>query len=236
MSGLAEDDLDETPAQVWSKRIGIVLLVVALIAGGWLMLSKLLSGKVGGKKPVTTVKLLPDTPPPPPPPPKEPPKEQPKEQPKEIKMEQPKPVETPQPPAEALKMEGAAGDGPSPFGAGTVNNEYKGGAVNTKIGGTGSGSAKRQQYNWFAGLIESKIHEALAKDPKLSVGSYKVLLNIWLTPEGKIQEYKLAGSSGDAETDDRIKAVMDALPPLTEPPPEDMPQPVKLRMTARSAS
>ena len=35
-------------------------------------------------------------------------------------------------PAEALKMEGAAGDGPSPFQAGTVTNEYQGG---TTIGG-----------------------------------------------------------------------------------------------------
>lgn len=218
--------------KVWLVRIAIFVGLVLLLVGIGLGLKSLLSGNHSTKKPVTTIKLLPDTPPPPPPPPKEPPKEQPKEQPKEIKMEQPKPQEAPQPPAEALKMEGAAGDGPSPFGAGTVNNDYKGGEVGTKIGGGGS----RHQFNWFAGLIKSRIEDALAKDPQLANGKYKVVVHVWIKPDGRIERSELAGSSGDSATDERIKAALTQMPPLSEAPPEDMPQPVKLRITARSVS
>ena len=48
----------------------------------------------------------------------------------------PEPVEAPPQQAEQLKMEGAAGDGPSPFAAGSVANEYKGGDVGTTVGGS----------------------------------------------------------------------------------------------------
>lgn len=230
MSGLAEDDLDESNAKFWLKRIGMVLVLLAVGVGGWLLFSSLVSSKVSMKKPMTTVKLLPDTPPPPPPPP--PPKEQPKEQPKEMKVEPPK-QEAPQPPSEVLKMEGAAGDGPSPFAAGTVNNEYKGGEVGTRIGG---GGVSRHQFDWFAGLIKSRIEDALAKDPKLASGKYKVVVHVWVKPDGKLERFELAGSSGDNATDERIKAALSQMPPLSEAPPTDMPQPVKLRITARSTS
>ena len=229
MSGLAENDLDESNTRFWLKRIGMGLIVLAIGVGGWLLFSSMVSGKVSNKKPVTTVKLLPDTPPPPPPPP---PKEQPKEQPKEIKVEQPKPQEAPPAPSEVLKMEGAAGDGPSPFAAGTVNNEYKGGEVGTKIGG---GGVSRHQFDWYTGLIKSRIEDALAKDPKLANGKYKVVVHLWVKPDGRIERFELAGSSGDADKDEHIKAALSQMPPLTEMPPEDMPQPVKLRITARSA-
>lgn len=231
MSAESQNSLQFPGRKVWLVRIVLalgLLLILVLIGIG---LQHLLSGKPSTKKPVTTIKIMPDTPPPPPPPPKEPPKEQPKEQPKEIKMEQPKPQEAPQPPAEALKMEGAAGDGPSPFAAGTVNNEYKGGEVATHIGGGGS----KRQFTWFAGLIKSRIEDALAKDPQLASGKYKVVVHVWVKPDGRLDRFEIAGSSGDAITDDHIKAALNAMPPLSEAPPDDMPQPVKLRITARSA-
>lgn len=219
----------ESVVRVWLVRIALALAAVLLLVGLGMVLKSMLSGKVSGKKPVTTIKLMPDTPPPPPPPPKEPPKEQPKDQPREIKMEQPK-QEAPQPPAEALKMEGAAGDGPSPFAAGTVNNEYKGGDVATKIGG----GASRHQFDWFTGMIKSRIEDALAKDPQLAKGKYKVVVHVWIKPDGKLDRFELAGSSGNSVTDERIKTALDQMQPSSEAPPEDMPQPIKLRITART--
>jgi TonB family protein len=127
-------------------------------------------------------------------------------------------------------MEGAAGDGPSPFAAGTVSNEYKGGEVGTKIGGGPS----KYQFAWYTDLIKNKIEDAMAKDKVLANGAYKVVVKVWVASNGRIERYELVGSSGDSERDVLLKKALDEMPPLSDPPPGDMPQPVKLRVTARS--
>ncbi|MEQ1600456.1 MAG: TonB C-terminal domain-containing protein [Methylophilaceae bacterium] len=223
-----EDEPELTPREIWTRRIVtalVVILVLALLGYG---LKSLFSGSAPHKKAITTIKLLPDTPPPPPPPP---PKEQPKEQqpPKEVKVEpQPKPEQAP--PAEQLKMEGAAGEGASPFAAGTVNSEYKGGEVGTKIGGGGS-----HQFDRFAGLLKSRIEDALAKDPQLASGKYRLVVHVWVKPNGRIERLDLIGSSGDVAKDELIKTALSDIPALSEMPPEGLPQPIKLRITARSS-
>ncbi|SFW10884.1 TonB C-terminal domain-containing protein [Nitrosovibrio sp. Nv17] len=206
--------------RTWLRRIALGLGVALALAGIALVLKSLMSGGAP-KKPVTTIKIMPDKPPPPPPP-----KEPPKEQPKEVKVEQPKPQETPQPPAESLKMEGAAGDGPSPFGAGTVTNEYQGGTV---IGG-------KDRFSWFTGLLKGQIEDALARDKELAKGDYRLIVRVWIAGNGRIERFELEGSSGNAKTDGLIRTALNGMPPLSEPPPESMPQPVKLRIISRSAS
>ncbi len=229
MSGLAEESLDESPVKTWLKRIGLALVLLALVAGGWNLFSSLLNSKPGHKKPVTTVKLLPDTPPPPPPPPKEPPKEQPKqEQPKEIK--EPPKQEAPPEPSEVLKMEGAAGDGPSPFSAGAVTSDYKGGDVGTKIGGKKGMAA----YAWYTGQIKGRIEEALAAEKGLSTAQYRLVVHLWLARDGRVERAELQGSSGDQATDDLIRKALAGMGSIAEAPPEDMPQPVKLRVTSKN--
>lgn len=218
-----------TAARVWLLRIAIAAGVLLLLAAIGIALKGMMSSKGSTKKPVTTIKILPDTPPPPPPPPKEPPKEQPKEQPKEIKMEQPKPQEIPQP-SESLKMEGPAGDGPSPFAAGTVTNDYKGGDVGTKIGGKKGMAA----YAWYTGQIKGRIEEVLAAEKGLSNAQYRLVVHLWLARDGRVERAELQGSSGDAQTDELIRKALAGLTSIAEAPPEDMPQPVKLRISAKN--
>ncbi len=222
-----DEPLDGEPssASVWMKRIAIALILLLVVVGVGYGIKKLMSGGSVQKKQITTIKLIPDTPPPPPPPPKEPPKEQLKEQPKEIKVEQPKPAETP--PAEQLKMEGAAGDGPSAFASGPVSNEYKGGEVKT-IGSDGGA-----KFNWYAGVVKSQIESALEKDKKLNVSQYKLVVTIWLKPNGDVEKLELSGSDAGAEIQQAIKTALENMPTIREAPPQDMPQPIKLRITAR---
>lgn len=145
-------------------------------------------------------------------------------------MEQPKPQEAPQPPAEALKMEGAAGDGPSPFSAGTVNNDYKGGDVGTKIGGKKGMAA----YAGFTGQIKARIEEALAAQKGLEHAQYRLVLHVWFTRDGLVERAELQGSSGNASIDDLIRKTLAEMGPVGEAMPEDMPQPVKLRITSKN--
>jgi len=227
---------DETPvptARLWTTRIVIALLVLAVLAGAVYGIKKLFSGGATHKKQITTVKLLPDTPPPPPPPPpKEPPKETPKEQPKEIKAPEPKPAEAP--PAENLKMEGAAGDGPSPFQAGAVNNEYKGGDVTTgpKIGGKKNMAA----FAWFTNKVDAQIKKALDAENGLNKIKYQVDVRVFLNAQGDIDHAELIDTSGDAEVDALIRKVLSRIPPLKESAPEDMPRKVVVRMASKNMS
>jgi len=218
-----------TGARVWLIRIAIAAGVILLLLALGMALKSMMSSKGSTKKPVTTIKILPDTPPPPPPPPKEPPKEQPKEQPKEIKMEQPKPQEVPQP-SESLKMEGPAGDGPSPFSAGTVTNDYKGGDVGTKIGGKKGMAA----YAWYTGQIKGRVEDALAAEKELSNAQYRLVVLVWIAKDGRVERAELQGSSGNEATDVLIRSALSGIKALAENPPEDMPQPVKLRITAKN--
>lgn len=220
------DDDSQTQTGVWLKRVVIALIGLLILAAITYGFKKLMSGGAPQKKQITTIKLLPDTPPPPPPPPpKEPPKEQVKEQPKEIKIEQPKPAETP--PAEQLKMEGAAGDGPSAFAAGPVSNEYIGGEVKT-IGSDGGA-----KFNWYAGIVKNQIEAALEKDKKLTLAQYKLIVSIWLKPNGDVEKLEWSGSDANAEIEQAVKAALEGMPAMREAPPQDMPQPIKLRITAR---
>lgn len=221
-----EDDEVESQLGVWLKRIAMMLVAVLVLGGIGYGINSLMSGSAPSKKQVTTIKLIPDTPPPaPPPPPKEPPKEQLKEQPKEIKVEQPKPAEAP--PAEQLKMEGSAGDGPSAFAAGAVSNDYKGGEVKT-IGSDGGA-----KFNWYAGLLKNQIQDALEKDAKLKESQYKLIVSVWLKPSGDIERLEWSGSEAEPAIQQSVKAALDSMPAMREAPPEGMPQPIKLRITAR---
>lgn len=227
---------EETPVsatRLWTTRVVVALLVLAVLAGIGYGIKKLFSGGPTQKKQITTVKLLPDTPPPPPPPPpKEPPKETPKEQPKEIKAPEPKPVEAP--PAENLKMEGPAGDAPSAFQSGAVNNEYKGGDVTTgpKIGGKKNMAA----FAWFTNKVDAQIKKALDAESGLNKVKYQVDVRVFLTAQGDIDHAELIDSSGDAEIDALIRKVLSKIPPLKESAPEDMPRKVVVRMASKNMS
>lgn len=219
------DYADESQVKVWLKRCAIALLVVVIIGAIGYGFSKLMSGGSPQKKQITTIKLLPDTPPPPPPPPKEPPKEQVKEQPKEIKVEQPKPAEAP--PAEQLKMEGPAGDGPSAFQAGAVSNDYKGGDVKT-IGS--DGGAKFTQYK---SSLTNHVIDFLEKDKNLKKGNYKMILRIWLKPNGGIERVQVTDSTATPEVEQAVKAALENMPFMNEAPPENLPQPTRMDFGAR---
>lgn len=219
----------EMQKQSKANWVWLVVGVLVFLALGYGVYS-LLSNKPSPKKPpVTTVKLLPDTPPPPPPPPKEPPKEQPKEEPKEIKVEQPKPIDAP-PEPQNLKMEGDAGDAPSAFGSGKVTSDYNGGDVGVKIGGNKSLAA----YAWYTGKIKASIEAAIAEQKELAKEQYKIVVELWLAKDGQVERIELVSGSGEQKKDELLRQALRSVKRMPEAPPEDMPQPVKLRITAKS--
>jgi periplasmic protein TonB len=193
----------------------------------------------GGKKKKTVHQIAILKPPPPPPPPKVEPKP-PEIKKEQVKIEQPKPQDTPQPKeapvSETLKMD-TPGTGPGDnfgiqAGQGKDITTIGGGSGGTGTGGVGGGG-NRAQYAFYVNLIKRHFDDELAKNRKLRASDYRIIVNVWLSRDGRIQRYELAGSSGNADTDELLKSTLSAMSPLPEPPPEAMPQPVRLRITAR---
>lgn len=220
MSGLAEDELEDGDAGRRLRSVGGVLLAAVAIAVAVYLLQGLGKSAPPQQKQVARITLLPDTPPPPPPPP---PKEEPKEAPKEAKQEQPKPLEPPQE-AQQLKMEGPAGEGGSPFAAGTVSRDYIGGKVGNGMG---------MQFAFFANALQRHVQDELARNRTVKLGDYRVTVKVWLGADGAILRAELANSTGNPDTDRALRTALTELGPLRSAVPDQLPQPIRLRITNR---
>lgn len=214
-----------------------------LVAAGCLLLGLAVWWAVRGiktdapKRQVAKIALLPDTPPPPPPPPKEEKKpEPPKDEPKQVmREEQIKQAEAPKP-AESLKMEGAAGDGPSAFSAGTVARDYAGGAPTTGGNSGPAGTpADRAQERFYANTARQLLQSEIEKHLKSDADALTATFAVWLTGDGGIQRFELSPSGNDAH-DAALRAALDEtrrLFKLPPPPALALSQPMRFRLSVR---
>jgi len=186
------------------------------------------------RRQVAKISILPDTPPPPPPKEEkkpEPPKEEPKQV---IREEQIKQVEAPKP-AEAIKMEGAAGDGPSAFAAGAVSKDYAGGTPGTGAGGPAGTASDRAQERFYANtarqLLQGEIEKHLRSDAEQLTATFA----IWLDKDGGIQRFELSPSGNDGNDSALRNALDETRRQLKLPPPPALAlsQPMRFRLSVR---
>jgi protein TonB len=216
------DDEPEPPAQRFLKRYRVAIIVTGLVLAGIIAVAKLASSGGGSSRrdSITMVSLPPPPPPPmmtPPPPPLQ--DEQRMEQPM-IKEEQPK--EAP-PKDEPPLGTGIKGDGPDSFGLSDK-------AGNGRIGGNNGNGSK---WGWYASQVQSRIQQALQQNRKTRTASLSVNVRVWPDATGRINRAQLAGSTGDPTLDSALRDEVLTGLQLQEPPPEGMPAPITLRLTAR---
>ncbi len=214
----------------WEKhRVAILAGGVVLFALAGFAIKSLVSGKSAPRKPPALVMIkLPPPPPPPTPPPPTPPPEPPKpedkvieEQPKE--EPKPEPPKAPEPPAlgSAIKGDGNDGFGLSGSGDGV-------------IGGTiGGGGGNRSKWGWYAGEVQQSITQALRAHKLTRSASMTITVRVWADATGRIQRAALAGSSGRADIDRALQNEILTGLQLQDAPPEGMPMPIVLRITAK---
>jgi protein TonB len=186
---------------------------------------------------VARITVLPDTPPPPPPPPREEPKPPPRADAPPPPRAAPQPVQAP-PADAAIKMEGAAGSGDSPFQAGTVSNEYTGGAP--AVGGTRSGTTStvdRAQHRLYAQALRQQLQAELERRLRSEAVELTGEFSLWLEPDGSLQRWELAaGHDSRAETE--LRSALDAAAGAglrLPPPPAGLQQPLRFRLQVRPA-
>jgi protein TonB len=199
----------------------VCLLALALIAWG---LHALMGTKSNTKNRQPKISLL-APPPPPPPPPKFEKKIEPPKDVKEVKVDQqPQKVEPPAPTPE-LKMDGPAGDGPSNFASGNITSEDL-----SKIGQDKGVLSGNLNFNNYSILLKSELQRYLNKKNSLRHRVYKVEVKVWLASDGTVKKSELVTGTGDDDTDNEIKEALVSVPTFSESPPNNMPQPIRVRI------
>jgi periplasmic protein TonB len=219
----------------WLKRSLVALLALVFIGAtaAWL---KNLGGDGGApKRQVARIALLPDTPPPPPPPPQERPPEPPKPDVKPPPDVAQQAEEAPKEAAEPLKMEGAAGDGPSAFASGTVQNEYVGGVPGTGAS-QAAGGVDRAQERFYANAARQMLRDALERNFKSDLDQATATFSLWVDGDGSIRRFTLV-PTGDAQLDGELNAALDETSRSLRlpPPPSGVAgeSPMRFRLTVK---
>lgn len=220
--------LEDKAPRVWPTRLLVAIAVLAIVALLGFALKMLLGeAKPAKKQTVHSIALLKPPPPPPPPKPQEKPPE-PEMKKEEVKVEQPKPDAPNQsdaPEGKQLGVDAEGGAGSDGFGL--VGN--KGGRDLLAGGG-------KMAFAFYTNHLQRYLQEELARHKKLKSADYRVVVRVWLARNGTVQRAELAGTSGNGEIDEALRRALVEVPALRDPPPENMPQPVKVRITNRGAA
>lgn len=224
---MLEDTPEPSPLRQWLVRGGIAVVLLAVLIGFGLLVKKLLDAPPAAKRQVAKISILPDTPPPPPPPKEEkkppPPKDEPKQVVREVeKQDVPKQDQQ-------IKMEGAAGDGPSAFGAGAVTKDYAGGTPGSGDGG----GVSRLVMNSYANAATRALNDHLSREKELKQQNYKVNVNMWLNADGTLQRAELAGTTGSPTVDSTMREALARFPGTGRSVPDKLPQPLRLLVSNR---
>ncbi|MBZ0068514.1 MAG: energy transducer TonB, partial [Thiobacillus sp.] len=167
---------------------------------------------------IQTIALV--KPPPPKPPEEKPPEPDKIEKPKEeVKLDQPQP---PQP--EAPPPPGGIPDGPA---SGMATDLAAGSGIG--IGGGGPGDERR---NWYSRMISRQLEDDLKRARRLQGKDYRVVAQIWFNLAGAVSRVVLDKGTGDVELDEALRQEILQVS-LRDPLPNDIPQPVRLRVVSR---
>lgn len=219
-----------TGYQKWLRHLPILMGVVLtlLIAVAIYFLQDKFQKPVQPKKQVQQITMIQPPPLPPPPPEVKPPEPEPEPEklPEPEPEPEPKPEEAQEPPGEELGVDADGTAGSDGFGL----LGKKGGR--SLLGGSGGNAIL-----WYGGQIKKGLEEDLQRllDEKVRNASYTVYLKVWMNGDGRVSRAELTQGSGNKVVDDDIRAALGKLSfVLPKPPPENMPQPVKIRLTSKT--
>lgn len=217
----AWEDGDAEPTGFKKWRVPLTVAVVSLTLIGYVAktLSSKSIGGVGKVEKPTEITIVPFQKPIPPPPP--PPQQVVKEE-AMIKQEVEKQEEPEQAPDVATAIKGSAGPGSVTFARQQTGNFF----------------GKRQEggktkWGWYATQVQTTVADVLKKNAttKKANGQIEVRIKVDRST-GRIIGATLGSSTGDSAMDAAIVQALKGAQ-LQQPPPEEMPMPIVLRVTAR---
>lgn len=194
--------------------LGVVLVVLAIGLGSFIQ-DLLGEKKVEQKKVVQQITLVAPPPPPPPPEPEpEPEVEEPIEEPVDESLPD-EPMDDSPSQDLGLDADGSAG------GDGFGLLARKGGS-----GLLGGGSS-------YAVEVQTAITDLLSEDEQLRHQGYQAVLKLWIDERGRLQRYEIQQREGNPKVKGILQTALANITSFENPPPIEMPQPIKLRIKSQ---
>lgn len=212
-----------SPGYLRRHRPAVLVGVAAILIAG--VAAFLMSRHAPGSRQRETIfQVVTVIPPPPPPPPPRPPEQKMIEQPKMLTPERQPPqhvdASKPNAPAKAPGVDNSAGPNGGVDLAGTAGGD-----------GTGLGDGGGSRWGWYATIVQEQVSQALRNNPKTRAARFRTEVRLWSDPSGRIQRVQLVDSTGDPNIDAVLtREVLQGLQ-LRQPPPNDMPMPIVMRVT-----
>lgn len=213
-------DPAEPPLHRWRPVAGAGVLVLVLTGAAAALIERM-SGTAAPQQPRVQQISVVLPPPPPPPQIEEPPPEE------EMTIEEPElePMaddSSSEPPGDALGLDADGVAGTDGFGL----QARKGGR--SLLGGA-------DPYAWYAGVLQRELQTVLSNDERIrGLGEYAVVVSIHLSEDGRIRDSQLLSGSNNPALDAALRNALSAGVRLSQEPPEDLPQPIRLRISSRS--
>ena len=208
---------------------GMTFMALFTVGVIWLVKGFIDSAEPPEKTRVQKISLVKPPPPKPeekPPEPEKMEQEQPKQE--EVQLDAPPTPDQPQdqgpPPGEQLGLDAEGGAGGDGFGLAA----RKGGRDITTLGGGGPGD----RMAWYSRRISRQLEEDLKRAKALQGREFHIVAQLWFDPVGAVSRVRLDKGSGNTELDEVLRREMLGVT-LRDPLPEDVPQPVKLRVVSR---
>jgi hypothetical protein len=86
----------------------------------------------------------------------------------------------------------------------------------------------------FSTAVQLDIQSALQRNVGTRAGNYRLVLDLWVDPSRTIKRIELSQSTGNAQRDATVEAVLQGLV-LSRPAPSNAPQPVRVVIAARAS-
>lgn len=84
-------------------------------------------------------------------------------------------------------------------------------------------------FGKYSAALRSDVRDWIARDKRLRRERYAAVLRLWIAGSGRIDRIELTGSTGNSDIDRRLRTMLASLVgKVREPPPQEMPQPVRL--------
>ena len=85
---------------------------------------------------------------------------------------------------------------------------------------------------WYASAVQVTVSDALRKNPRTRDANFRVEVRVWADLTGRISRAQLVRTTGDSRLDDAIRNDVLAGLQLNEAPPDGMPMPIVMRLSA----
>lgn len=96
---------------------------------------------------------------------------------------------------------------------------------------TALGQADDEDFHRYSAVVQGDVQKLLDRNALTLSGSYSVGIELWVDPAGAVLRSQIFRSTGDRDRDGAISRTLNKLA-ISEAPPSDMPQPVKVVIVA----